>query len=126
LYFVRELAGAFRNPWTGRSAPELWRMPAQGGFEEKVIAGVHPGFWGVAENGIYFVQPPASPGLGLISGKLVRVSESSPSDRQVLGTMERPMEEDSIAFAVSGDGRSVLFALHARLESDLFLVNDFR
>jgi hypothetical protein len=40
--------------------------------------------------------------------------------------MERPMEEDPIVFAVSRDGRSLLLALQARFESDLFLVNDFR
>src|SRR5207237_8499274 len=105
---------------------ELWGLAAGGGAEEQVIAGVHSGLWGVSENGVYFVQPSASAGLGLLSGKLVRVSESKPAERLVLGTVERPMQEDSVAFAVSRDGRSVLLALQARLEADLFLVNDFR
>jgi hypothetical protein len=36
------------------------------------------------------------------------------------------MEDDSSSFAVSRDARSFLLVLQARLDSDLFLVNDFR
>jgi hypothetical protein len=57
---------------------------------------------------------------------VVRVPQSNTAAKVVVGTIDRQMEEDSTAFAVSRDGRCFLLVFQARLDSDLVLINDFR
>ena len=122
VYFVRQPQSPLAKGWWGVEAG-LWRVPAAGGRAEKLLDGVRAGGWGLAGSGIFFVEAGANPGSR--SSALVRVAESDTAARVVLGKIDRLMEEDSTAFAVSDDGRRFLLAF-ARLDSDLFLVRDFR
>jgi hypothetical protein len=63
---------------------------------------------------------------GSQSSTLVRVTQSNPAAKVVVAKIDKQMEEDSTALAVSRDGRCFLLVFQARLDSDLFLVNDFR
>src|SRR5262249_17154248 len=124
VYFVRQANSApWAEFWWG-SEPELWRVPDRGGREEKVLAGVHPGGWGLAESSIFFLAPGAKaesrPSI------LFRVPLSNPEAKAIIRNIDRQMETESSAFAVSRDGRSFLLAFRIRDESDLFLVTDFR
>jgi len=124
LYFVREPGTGSGREWRpGMGGPDLWRISTRGEREEKVLDGVRSGAWGVAETGIYFVEESSS--AGAVSRKLVHVRESKPADPVVFATVEGQMEDDSLAFAVSRDGRSFLLVFQHR-DSDLFLVSDFR
>jgi hypothetical protein len=62
---------------------------------------------------------------GARSSTLVRVAQSNTATKVVVAAIDRQMEEDSTAFAVSRDGRCFLLAFQARMDSDLFLVKRF-
>jgi hypothetical protein len=123
VYFVREPPVASMKDWWGADS-ELWRVPTRGGPEEKVLDGVHSGDWGLAESDIFFVKPDGKSGSR--SSLLVRAAQSNPAAKVVVGNIDRQMEDDSTALAVSRDGRSFLLVFHARLDADLFRVSDFR
>lgn len=124
VYFVRQPHSPFWRAWWESSEPELWRVPTRGGREEKVLTGVHSGGWGLAQSGIFFVGGGSS--TTPASSTLVRVSESNPAVKVPVANMDRLMEEDSTALAVSRDGRGFLMVFQGRLDSDLFLVQNFR
>jgi Tol biopolymer transport system component len=123
VYFVRQPHSPLAKGWWGADSG-LWRVPTGGGPEEKVLDGVRSGAWGLSESGIFFVE--AADNSGSRSSRLVRVAQSNPEAKVALGNIDRQMEDDSSAFAVSRDARSFLLVLQSRLDSDLFLVNDFR
>jgi Tol biopolymer transport system component len=122
VYFVREpLMRTVLGWWMGYEAGTLWRVPARGGQEEKVMDGVRSGQWGVSESSIFIVQD-----SGNGRSTLVRASQQSPEKKVIIGEIERRLQDDSTAFTVSRDGHSFLMALTAHLDADLYLVNDFR
>ena len=123
IYFVRQTDASIATARFGTGS-ELWRVPTGGGTEEKVLDGVPPGAWALSESGIFFVQPNDS--LAPPSFALVRVALSNPSTRTVIARIDRRIEEDSTALAVSRDEGSSLLAFQSRLDSDLFVVNNFR
>jgi Tol biopolymer transport system component len=123
VYFVRQLQSPLVQGWWGIDSG-LWRVPTRGGPEEKVLDGVRAGAWAMAESGIFFVEPDGE--LWSRSSTLVRVTQSNPAAKVVVANIDRQMEEDSTAFAVSRDGSCFLLVFQARLDSDLFLVSDFR
>lgn len=123
VYFVRQPNVPLLQDWWGIGS-ELRRVPAGGGPEEKVLDGVRSGSWALAESGIFFVEAGGKPGAP--SSTVVRVAQSNPVARTVIATIDKLYVEDSTAFAVSRDGRDFLMVFRSRLDSDLFLVNDFR
>jgi Tol biopolymer transport system component len=123
VYFVRQPHSPLAKGWWG-TEPELWRVPTRGGPEEKVLDGARAGAWGLAESSIFFVEPDGKSSSR--SSTLVRVTQSNPAARVVVANIDRQMEEDSTSLAVSRDGHSFLLVFQARLDSDLFLVRDFR
>ena len=125
VYFVRHLGSPLaKGWWAGGTDSGLWRVPTGGGPEEKVLDGVYAGAWALAESGIFFVEPDGKSGSQ--SSTLVRATQSNPVAKVVVAKIDKQMEEDSTAFAVSRDGRCFLLVFQARLDSDLFLVSDFR
>ena len=107
----------------GSSSPGLWRVPSSGGMEELVLPDLKPGYWGcwgVAEDGIYFVDPVAN-------GKF-EVRLFDPVTRKTATAAALPGEPpfgDS-GFSVSRDGRWFLFTQTDQSGSDIVLVNNFR
>jgi Tol biopolymer transport system component len=123
VYFVRQPQSPLVKAWSGID-PGLWRVPTRGGPEEKVLAGVRAGAWALAESDIFFVE--SGENVGTQSSKLVQVTRSNTATKAVVANLNRQIEEDSTALAVSRDGRCFLLVFQARLDSDLFLVSDFR
>jgi len=123
LYFARQTDDSTTKARSGIGS-ELWRIPIGGGPEQKVLDDVPVGGWALTKSGIFFVQ--LDDQLGSQSSTLVRVAQSDLSTRTVIAKINRRIDEESTALAVSQDERSSLLAFQARLDSDLFLVNNFR
>ena len=67
VYFVRQPQSLLTISWWGNGSG-LWRVPTGGGPEEKVLDGVRAGAWGLAESGIFFVEPTVSRGATVHAG----------------------------------------------------------
>jgi Tol biopolymer transport system component len=103
VYFAKSLAGS-----------SLWRIPAAGGKETKVLDSSALWNFAVTKTGLYFVpvESHSIQFLELATGKVTRVAKS----------------EQKIGFglSVSPDGRSLLYAQLDREGGDLMLVENFR
>jgi hypothetical protein len=97
----------------------VWRMPAEGGEETKVLDSVHwMGLWTVSKNGIYFFTVPDDLGHSDLN-----LYEFATGKIRKIETVERPLR---IKIAVSSDGRTVLYPQVDEADSDLMLVENFR
>jgi eukaryotic-like serine/threonine-protein kinase len=108
----------------GRDAEGLWRKRLPDGPEEPVLARLKRGFWGywaVTNDGIYFVdrlerrQP-----LAIFFYRFETRAVSK------LWTFERPGAITDSAFAVSPDGKYILFTQVDQSGSDIFVMDHFR
>jgi Tol biopolymer transport system component len=103
--------------------PGLWTVPAAGGEEAAVLPSVRFGYWAVAQNGIYFIDfgvPPDAPRP---------VNFYSFRSRHVIpvGTVEKTAAwTNTPGFAVSPDGRWLLYSSLESTDADLILVDRFR
>lgn len=110
--------------YSKESSPGLWSVPVEGGRETRVLDSVRHYWWAVADRGIYFVNlddaPHASPSrqIGFYSFATRTVSQA--------GTMEHDLPPDMPSFAVTRDGRRLLFLQGDLAGSDLVLVDNFR
>jgi hypothetical protein len=107
----------------GRDVPGLWVIPADGGKEKPVISDFAVGFWGywaVVSEGIYYLTR-----VPVDRGALMFYSFKSRSARLVASIPKDPPFGDS-GFAVSPDGRSVLYTQVDHSGSDIMLVEGFR
>ncbi len=104
----------------GRGARGLWRKALPGGAEEEILPQLKPGFWGywaVVDKGIYFADQQGSGPLGgiyfydLSTKKVHQVSQT-----------DKPLAIGDSAFAVSPDGRYILYTQIDQAGSDLFLL----
>ena len=97
----------------------IWRIPVGGGQEEQVVDHVPAGYWAVLVKGIYFVNPKVMP---------LAIEFYSFDTRQVrkLTTVEKSPGWTSPGFAVSPDGRWILYAQVDQEGSDSMLVENFR
>ena len=115
--------GQFLYYAKGRDVPGLWVIPAGGGEEKPVISDFAIGFWGywaVISEGIYYLAP-----APLHGGALMFYSFKSSSARLVASIPKDPPFSDS-GFAVSPDGRFILYTQVDHSGSDLMLVEGFR
>jgi Tol biopolymer transport system component len=97
----------------------VWRVPAAGGQEVKVLDSVHTaGQWTVGQRGIYFFTKPDKQGHSEIS-----IHEFATSKVRKLLTIGRPVV---FAIAVSPDGQTILYTQVDEAGSDLMLVENFR
>ncbi len=114
--------GKFLYYAKGRSVPGLWRRPLRGAaVEEQVLDRLRAGFWGywgLAPDGIYFLEemPDVQKRLIYFLGYGARVP------KEVAGIEKRPMVGDS-AFAVSPDGRSILYTQIDQSGSDIMVAD---
>jgi eukaryotic-like serine/threonine-protein kinase len=108
----------------GRSSPGLWRKRLPAGAEELVLDQLKPGYWGywaVMQNGIYFADQAGSttaPGI-LFFDFATRKS------RQV-AKMEKQLAVTDSAFAISPDGRSILYTQVDSSGSDINILERSR
>ncbi len=108
----------------GGSEPGIWRIPAEGGAEQKLTAELSPNFWGqwaVAQNAVFFaVFPPAGTRraisrLDLATGKVT----------DIFTLAKMPVQFES-AMWVAADESSIYWSQLDQAGSDVFLVERFR
>ncbi len=105
----------------GLTIPGLWRIPTDGGDEVELISSLEAGYWGywaVVENGVYYLDTTAKPGIAFFDITTHRITrlfdlENRPA-RQVPG------------LAVSPDKRTILYTQWDASDSDIILVENFR
>ena len=103
--------------------PGLWTVPAGGGHEERVLESVRFGYWAVARGGIYFIDfdvPRDAP-------RPVRFFDFQSRQVTQVGTVENTVSwSNTPGFAISPDGRSLLYTSLESTDADLMLVDNFR
>jgi serine/threonine protein kinase len=104
----------------GFGIPGIWKVPVAGGEETLVLDEALQGFWALRDNGIYFINPKATPlptieFLDFATGHTKRVA-----------AIEKEFQLTHPSLAVSPDGRWLLYAKEEILESDIMLVENFR
>jgi eukaryotic-like serine/threonine-protein kinase len=97
----------------------IWRIPLAGGAEEKVLDGALQGFWALANDGIYFINPKGSarPAIEFFNFTTHKTAQIAP--------VEKELQLIYPSMAISADGRSLLFVQIDSLESDIMLVQNF-
>jgi Tol biopolymer transport system component len=103
--------------------PGLWRVPSDGGNEERVLASVRFGYWAVASDGIYFIDfevPPDAP-------RPVKFFDFQSRQVMEVGAVESTVSSSNTpGFAVSPDGRWLLYSSLESTDADLMVVEHFR
>ena len=103
--------------------PGLWSVPSDGGEEVRILESVRFGYWAVARNGIYFIDfdvPSDAPRPVRFFGFQSRqVTQVGAVDKTVAWT-------NTPGFAISPDGRWLLYSSLESTDADLMLVDNFR
>jgi serine/threonine protein kinase/WD40 repeat protein len=118
---------------TSFERPELWSVPADGGAEMSMLDHVRVGRWGVCDSGVYYiVAGSSSPRRNPLLDYGTRTQQNATDviyffsfathQSTEIGTIER----DIRGFAISRDGRKLLWSQIDTIESDLMLVENFR
>ena len=103
--------------------PGLWRVAVEGGEEARVLDQPKLGYWGywaVVNGGIYFVnvevkQHPVIEFFSFATGRVRQIA-----------TMEKEAVLASPGFAISPDGRGILYAQVDQSGGDIILVENFQ
>ena len=103
--------------------PGLWSVPSEGGAEVRVLDDVRFGYWAVVPNGIYFID------FNVPTGAARPLRFFNFRSRQVtqVGTVESTVAwTNTPGFAISPDGRWLLYSSLESSDADLILVDNFR
>jgi Tol biopolymer transport system component len=103
--------------------PGLWTVPVGGGEEARVLESVRFGYWAVARGGIYFIdfEVPDE------AARPVRFFDVQTHRVAQLGTVENTVRwTNTPGFAISPDGRWLLYTSLESTDADLMLVDSFR
>jgi len=95
----------------------VWRMPTQGGEEEKVLDEGSVGEWALTNAGIYVLDP---------SANAIRCFSFTTKTKETVVTIPEDARIFLDSFAVSPDGRQFLYVQEDQVEADLVLVENFR
>ena len=113
--------GRFLYYAKGMTVPGLWRIPTNGGEEVEIIRSLeagHWGYWAVVENGIYYLDTTAKPGIVFLD---VNTSHTT----RVFDLENRPATQ-APGLAVSSTNGTILYTQLDALSRDLMLVENFR
>jgi Tol biopolymer transport system component len=113
--------GRFLYYAKGLAVPGLWRIPTKGGEESEVTSSLEAGYWGywaVVEDGIYYLDTKAKPGINFFDITTHRTMR--------LFDLENPPARFSSGLAVSPDKKTILCTQLDSLNSDIILVENFR
>ena len=103
--------------------PGLWSVPVEGGEEERVLESVRFGYWAVARSGIFFIDFDV-PGEAV---RPMRFFDFQSRRVKQVGAVENTVRwTDTPGFAVSPDGRWLLYTSLESTDADLMLVDNFR
>ena len=108
----------------GRTQPGLWSIPVDGGAESPVVESVHSSFWGVANEGIFFVD--YNPDTPRTAHKPVRFFSFEKRQIRDVASIDQEISNSSPAFSVTRDGRSMLWTQIDQRGAQLILVENFR
>jgi Tol biopolymer transport system component/DNA-binding winged helix-turn-helix (wHTH) protein len=102
------------------SGPGIWKVPVDGGRESAVWPGPGPvnwSNWALAERGVYFFAPRdvAPPEIDFMDFKTKRISHVAPLNKFGF-----------YGFAISSDGKALIYPQSDRTEHDIFVVKNFR
>ncbi|HEY3198711.1 MAG TPA: DPP IV N-terminal domain-containing protein [Nitrospirales bacterium] len=106
-----------------RDVPGIWRIPVGGGEEVPVMDLPRVrnwGYWAVVEKGIYFVSAEKS------SRPLVEFFSFTTGLATQIAQLEKPILPAIPGFAVSPDGRWILYVQLDQSGSDIMLMENFR
>ena len=101
----------------------LWNTPADGGEEIPVLRSPRFGYWALVGRGIYFID------FDVAKDAPRPVKFFAFRDRHVMdiGTIEKSVDwKNNPGFAVSPDGRWLLYSSLESIDGDLMLVDNFR
>jgi len=107
----------------GRDLPGIWSVPANGGEERLVTGLLNAGYWGnwaVARTGLFLIRP-----LPPDAAEVDMYAFSSGRTSRVAVLEKDPPFSDS-GFAVSSDGRKILYTQVENSSSEIILVENFR
>ncbi|HKE26355.1 MAG TPA: hypothetical protein VKB88_28570 [Bryobacteraceae bacterium] len=107
----------------GLDVPGLWRVPLAGGEEQAVVQELKArywGYWAIATQGIYFLDPLPAAGCAL---KFFSLVSNEVSTIRMLS--KQPPYADS-GLAISHDASSILYPQIDHEGSDIMLVENFR
>jgi Tol biopolymer transport system component/DNA-binding winged helix-turn-helix (wHTH) protein len=113
--------GGFLYYAKGLTVPGLWRIPINGGEEVELISSLEAGYWGywaVVENGIYYLDTTAKPGIAFFNITTHRTT-------RVFDLENRPARQ-APGLAVSPDKKTILYTQLDALNNDIILVENFR
>ena len=103
--------------------PGLWSVPTDGGDEQRVLESVRFGYWAVVRGGIYFIDFDAPND----SRRPVRFFNFQSRQVTQVGTVETTVSwSNTPGFAISPDGRWLLYTSLESTDADLMLVDNFR
>jgi Tol biopolymer transport system component len=103
--------------------PGLWSVPVDGGDEQPVLDSVRFGYWAVSQRGIYFIDfdVPSE------AERPVRFLDFQSGQVTQLGTVEKTVRwTNTPGFAISPDGRWLLYTSLESMDADLMVVDNFR
>jgi Tol biopolymer transport system component/predicted Ser/Thr protein kinase len=107
----------------GQSAPGIWRIPVAGGEETLVLnqpAAGYWGYWAVVDEGIYFLNSESKqhPVIEFFRFATRRVRQ--------IAVMEKEAAKWNPGFAISPDGRWILYTQVDQSDSNIMLVENFQ
>jgi Tol biopolymer transport system component len=109
-----------RVPETG---PGLWRVPVAGGEETPVLPSVRFGYWALSREGIYFVDF----GVAHDAPRPVKFFSFQSQQIEGIGAIENSVSwTNTPGFAISPDGRWLLYTSLESTDADLMLIENFR
>jgi Tol biopolymer transport system component len=117
---------AGRYLYFSRPDKGIWRIPLTGGEEEQVIPTLREAMWGswaLVPSGIYLIDyDPVTAGG---PGQIEFFDFASGARRPVAQTGRMPVMWD-LSLAVSPDGSELFYSQLDRMQSDLYLIDNFR
>ncbi len=102
-------------------ANAIWRVAVEGGEETRLFEGVNWGCWSVTEQGICFLNRKATPRFAI---ELFNFATQQVS--RIASVEKDPSTISPPGFAVSPDGRWILFKRIDQSDNDILLVENFR
>ena len=113
--------GKFLYYAKGASLPGIWRIPTNGGEELEMISFLEAGYWGywaVVENGIYYLDTTAKPGIVFFDTTSHRTTR--------LFDLENRPARGAPGLAISSVDGTILYTQLDALSRDIMLVENFR
>ena len=99
----------------------IWRMPVAGGEETRVVERTSAGYWGLLNDGLCYLDP-----SGLHLPFSIQYLNFATGQIKKVGSIVQEPDWNSSNFAVSPDGRWILYTKRPREERDLMLVENFQ